>query len=64
MNILTSGEQTNLRETYSNVVLDAEYTPAVSDTVVEVLLRSGNTAQGVVDADNAITVFAVKYNHL
>jgi hypothetical protein len=63
MNILTTGEQDNLRELYSDVILNADYTPNETNTIIEHVLRSGNTARGVV-ANNVITVFEVDYNHL
>lgn len=63
MNILTTGEQDNLRETFSDVILNPDLVPADTDPVVELQLRSGNTAQGIV-SNNVITVFKVLYNHL
>ena len=64
MNILTTGEQDNIREIYHQVTLNPHYTPAEGADIVEVPLHSGNTARGVVDGNNDITVFEVIYAHL
>jgi hypothetical protein len=60
-NLLTSGEQENLLEEYTQVTLNLDYAPTEADTVTNHVLRSGRTAQGIV-ANTVITVFNVINN--